>query len=478
MSRVRMSCWMLLGSAGFALLSLPSLSPALQPANEELPQKTAAYNQVIRLKTAGGVGDPQKAKETFGEFAKFLADYIAHPKVYTAPQEFRVESSALPPYTPEFLIREIERHILIPTPTSKVNRNDADYMRGLAEALDAALKEKIENSDLIVRINATRLLSAACKSGEKVHYATIISLLTNANTPPAVKYYAFQAAGNLLSAYDFNDFRSRKHTGDPKEVTQLLVALQDCILKPEAAYPSLLPAKLPNPKAPPKDAKDAKAANGAEGKLESIPADQLPVISFIRRGAIRALGQVRFSDRVPGGDPVYPAFTLARIAVSDPALTPPPSLTEVAEAVIGICNMAAPRAKADAEQYGYAMSDVVATGIITFARPRAGNPSDKSIAWRGYSARILEALKAWGPMFDPAFNPLQPGAVLKGLIPPPVQGVVAEADRRVLSPIDGTLQKIDVQGLVGYRNNTLRTDKKWTLVPFSENKDLVLPKSG
>ena len=32
----------------------------------------------------------------------------------------------------------------------------------------------------------TQLVAAACKSGQKVHYATITSLLSNANTPPAV----------------------------------------------------------------------------------------------------------------------------------------------------------------------------------------------------------------------------------------------------------------------------------------------------
>lgn len=478
MTRVRTFSWIVLGSAGFALLSLPSLAPALQPEKDDLPQKTSAYNQVSRLKAAGGLSDPKAAKETFAGFAKFMADYIAHPKVYTAPQEFRLEpASAPPPYTPEFLIREVERHVLVPMPNGKVGRNDADYMRGLAEALDSALKDKIENSDLIVRINAMRLLAAACRSGERVHYPTVTTILTNANTPPAVKYYGFQAAGNLLAAYDFNNYQSRQHTGDPKEVSAMIAALQDCILKPEAAYPSLLPAKVVDPKAA-KAPKDDKGANGGGAKLESIPADQQPVISYIRRGAIRALGQVRYADRVPGGDALYPAFTLARIAVSDPAISPPPSITEVAEAVIGICNMSPPKGRAETEQYGYAMPDVVATGIITFARPRAGDPSDKSIAWRGYAARLQEALKTWKPLFDPAFNPMRANVFLASLVPPPVEGVVAEADKRVLTPMDGTLTNVDIQGFTAYRNNTMRANKKWTLVPFSENPNLVIPKSN
>jgi hypothetical protein len=144
--------------------------------------------------------------------------------------------------------------------------------------------------------------------------------------------------------------------------------------------------------------------------------------------------------------------------------------------------MTPPRGKGDAEQYGMAMSDVVATGIVAFARPRAGNPADKSLAWRGYSSRLIEALRSWEPLFDPAFTPpfnaFKPGGFLKTFVPAPVQGVAAEAERRVLAPMDGQLTKVDIQGLIEYRDNQLRGSKSWTLAPFRDQPSLVLPRGN
>jgi hypothetical protein len=44
--------------------------------------------------------------------------------------------------------------------------------------------------------------------------------------------------------------------------------------------------------------------------------------------------------------------------------------------------------------------------------------------------------------------------------------------------MDGTLTNVDIQGFTAYRNNTMRANKKWTLLPFSENPNLVIPKSN
>ena len=105
------------------------------------------------------------------------------------------------------------------------------------------------------------------------------------------------------------------------------------------------------------------------GSILPVPAgttlgkDQQEVLTFIRRQAIRALAQVRFAElrvaKEPGPGDLYPAFTLAQIAVSDPAISPPPTETEIAEAVIGLCNMTPPTRAAEREQYAYAMADAI-----------------------------------------------------------------------------------------------------------------------
>src|SRR5262249_42969035 len=161
-----------------------------------------------------------------------------------------------------------------------------DYIREFGAALDTALKDVIEkNPDArIIRVNATRMLAAACRSGATAHYPTVLGLLTNPTTPPEVKYYALQAAGNLLAAYDVNNYPPRAHTAKPKEVAPLIAALQDAILKPETV--------LPTPGG-------------------TVPPDQVAVRAFFRRHAVRALAQVRFAEfKVPDGPTLFPAYTL------------------------------------------------------------------------------------------------------------------------------------------------------------------------
>jgi hypothetical protein len=335
----------------------------------------------------------------------------------------------------------------IPTP------DEADYIRELGAALDAALKDVIEkNPERIVQVNATRMLAAACRSGAHAHYPTVIGLLTNPATRPEVKYYALQAAGNLLAAYDVNEYGKRAHSNKPKEVAPLIAALQDAILKPETI--------LPTP-------------GGA------VPPDQLQVRAFFRRHAVRALAQARFAEfKVPEGPTLYPAFTLAQVAVSDPALVPAPNDAEVAEAVIGICNMTPPRGQA-AIPYAYAMADAVASGIITFATPRAARPDDKTLPWKGTAARMNDALKLWGALFDANYNPAKPNATNLGLAPKPVAELVDQADKRVLSPIVEGSGKVDVNGLRQFRDDkSMRGDPKWTLAPFVSDPKLVLPKKN
>jgi hypothetical protein len=453
--------WTLLVAAGFALLAQPGSVRARQKDKDDLPRKpSAVFSEVSNLKT-GGVTDVAKAKATFQTFATYHAEIIAHPKVHAAPLEFKADNPfvAKPPTVDE-IITDLSRAILVPEPGARaqVGPKDADYIRELGAALDAALAKVVrENTEPVVRINAMRLLAAACRSGAHAHYPTVTSLITNANTPPEIRYYAFQAAANLLAAYDLNYYEYRTHSNDPKVVAELIKALEAAITNPATLVP-LPPAE-----------KDKPAV---------IPTDQVAVVQFIRRQAVRALAQVRFAEFevAKGGPTLYPGFTLARIAVSDPGINPPPTQpAEVAEAVIGLCNMAPPRQKGT-EKYAFAITDAVATGLITFATPRAANPGDKTIPWKGTAARLNDALKGWRPLFDPGYNPLKPTAFLADLVPKPVATLIGEADRQVLGPLEkadaGT--KVNVDSLRTFRQD-LRKQKEWSPAPFLTNEKLVLP---
>ena len=101
-----------------------------------------------------------------------------------------------------------------------------------------------------------------------------------------------------------NDPRMRKHAAEPKVIGELVKAIQDCITKPAMLVPGFKPDKA----------------------TPDQLAEQLQVVGFVRRQAIRALGQVKYVT-IPGPDgrtPIYPAYTLVCIAMSDPALVPAP----------------------------------------------------------------------------------------------------------------------------------------------------------
>src|SRR5262245_32279991 len=103
MALTRSACWTLLVAAGFALLTAPLPAPALQKEKDELPRKGPNYTDVITFKgSATGIpaSELPKAKESFAAFAKYNADIISHPKVYSAPQEFRPDSTSAPPPPP------------------------------------------------------------------------------------------------------------------------------------------------------------------------------------------------------------------------------------------------------------------------------------------------------------------------------------------------------------------------------------------
>ena len=445
MPRTRSVYWTLLAVGGFALL--PTVASGQGPG--PLPKKPDT-SRVTELhdQPRGGIpkAELKDAREHFAKLAKFYADTIAHPDVWKASQDFKVENpNVLRPPTidgPDGLLRDLDRYLIEYTPGSKgSNLEPIDYIREFGAALDAALKNLIEtHPELVVKVNAARVLAHVARTGAPAHYATITTLLSNANTPTGVRNYLFLAAGSLLSAYDPNEPKLRKHSGDPVAVGALLKVLDDAVVTP-----SMLLTGLP-----------------AEVKVDDIAPDQLLVIGYLRRQAVKGLAQCKFASFPgPGGKTIYPVHTLARVALSDSALTPPPGPAEAAEAIIGITGMAPvfeQNKGGFAPVKGYnadVAAEAILTGLVTFAKPRAGNAFDRSLPWRSYAIRLAGGIRDWRPLFDPDFDPTQPNRFAQQLVPPSVDELLKEVVPKVLAPMDKVdsagkpdiAAKVDIEGL-------------------------------
>jgi hypothetical protein len=449
MRLIRPSSWILLAAAGFALAVAPA--GARQAAKDELPKRPAIMGKITELRSATHIpaAELNQVKDVFAAYAKYQAELISTPAVYRITSEF-VTDARNPIPSLDTIHADLTRHLLIPEPTGKVTADQADYVRELGVALDAALKKVIDEGpankeyDQIVKLNATRLLATAARSGAAAHYPTVTGLLKNKDTPPEIKLHALKAAEHLLAAYDINVLTTRKrdHSARPKELVELIQAVEDVIVAPNNLVAQPAAADGDKPKGP--------------------TPEELAVIAYIRRQAVRTLGQARFASVTvpPSGPTVYPAHTLARVIYSDPVLNPPPNVSEIVEATLGVCNMSPTR--------GYntdAAADVVASGVIAFATPRAARPeaANKDYPWRVYAVRLTDGVRLWKAVQDPAYDPLRPTSQTA---PPPavVAEVADEAVRRVFVPIErlstDPTAKVDVPGMADVRGRLRKSPKR------------------
>lgn len=445
MTLARYTTWTLLAGAGFAFFCGAAAAQQLaKPVKDSSAvSKVNDYRDIPR----GGIApeDLKEARENFTKFAKYYAEVVAHPSVYKTPQEFKVDPNSTANLAidgPNGILQELSRFMLEAVPGGqKIGVDQAVYIREFGAALDSALKDLIEkHPETIVRVNAARVLAHVCRGGSPAHYPTLTALISNANTRTEIKHYLLQGAGNLLGAYDANWTKTRNHVGQtetPKVVGALVKAIDDCITNP-----AQLMTGLPN------------------NKADQASEDQLAVIGLVRRQAIKALARVRYVVVTgPDGAPLYPVHTLARVALSDPALVPAPGPADTAEAVIGICNMAPVEANGIRFKPVKYNADValeaVTAGLVTFASPRAADAFDRRLSWRSYSLRLAEALRNWRPLFDPDFDVSAPARFDATRVPAIVEDFYKDVVPRVLAPMDRVDSsgkpdigaKVDIEGL-------------------------------
>jgi hypothetical protein len=439
MTRTRLASLTLLVALGFALL--PQGTRAQDKDKETaLPTRpSGAFTKVREYRDKGRLNadDIKPLAEAAKTFAQYHADFISSDLVYRVIQD---PSLKLPlnVYPAELVIddriADMTRHLLEPHYRNKdgvgalrVTRDNMDYIREMGKALDDAFMKVVKGTAKpIVKVNAMRFYVAACKTGAPAHWPTLTALLTDPKTKPEIRVFALQAAANLLWAYDPDFYQSRRHSIGSKqpraaadqEIGALVKAVQDCVTTPKLLVPDWPDGKDPMVK----------------------PTDnQVEVLKYMRREAIRALAQVRFA-KMPGpqaGQFIYPAYTLARVCMLDPTLGPTPTPSECGEAVIGLCNMAPVWDGAPVKEFNAdAVALAVAKGMVNFATPRIA-ADNRDLPWTGYAMRMGDAFGAWPAIFSFLHDPLRPNPADADSAPAVVKDLIRRATNSVTTPLSG-----------------------------------------
>jgi hypothetical protein len=353
-------------------------------------------------------------RQLFKRAAQFLVYRITQDQYYTGG-----DTGELKPRTgDQNLDRAFEdleiNYLLVPKPGEQISLDRVDYIREFGAALDEAVVAVLTKMPLpVIRINAARMLALAAKSGAPAHGKTITALLTNQffktkdgkpmETPPEVLYWAMKAAEYLLAAPDptgLSTTNPARHTLKNEELVPLVQALNNLVLnnpqvadkaavlnpdlavKPPAPPPSTAPGATP-PEAQPKEP----SAPGGKLDPKALTPEQLGLVRYYRRQAIRALAKVRF-DAVGGdGTPeVRCGYTLVKVAVNDASINPAPAVAEVGEAVIGLCGIN-PSSNLNVDF----LLNVAAYGTDLFFSQKVGRMEDKLLPWKLYAARVSAA---------------------------------------------------------------------------------------
>jgi len=357
------------------------LERALAPYKKSQDVSFESGDQLEKLRD-GVISLSDKGKVAIRQKAQNIVYKVTEPEYHEA---VRVKDDAIRPRDPnktvDKLADEIQRTFISYTAWDKLNENQKDYQRELGAALfDAVLLVMTDkNPPPFLRLNAARLLVPAAETASPAVARGLTKILSGgvftddkkapAPPPPDVLYYALRGCEAFLDKYQV----LRPGTKDlvPDDMAALLGLLIGYVEK----GPPILNKVSVSAGDPP--AAQATARDAA--------------VRFYRLQAVRALAKVKL-DEYPGKNVVLrPLFTLARVAVRDPAIQPPPSVKEVGEATLGLMSV-----NAGLEVNVEVLAYVAARGATDYFRTRAeAAPEMKLIDWKAAAQRFSVAAAAW-----------------------------------------------------------------------------------
>lgn len=361
----------------------------LLPYKKPAPEVNDPDDLLSKLKD-GTAAISDKAKAVIREKIQSIAYKVTWAEYHEAPKS---KDDTLQPRKPEKtvdrLIDEARNELAKPVEgAKKLTDKQVAYQREYGAALYNAAQLLMLDKDPppLLRTNAARLLVPAAESAAPAVGRGLTALLAGrvfkdekkapAPTPPDVLYYALRATEAFLDKYDITKPGTTDLSND--ELGELVGLLIQFVEKG--------PPILDQVSASGAFASDQPAARDAAQATARAAA-----VRFYRLQAIRALGKARADGYPTKTTTLRPMYTLAKVALGDPTVQPPPSVKEVGEAALGLMNMTVGQeVNADALAY------TVAAGATAHFRPRADNTADKKLVdWRASAQRFADAAAKW-----------------------------------------------------------------------------------
>ncbi len=377
------------------LALLPAVALILITASPLLAQTTKPAGDRVRLNAEA---PPPAERSTFHDLAtgktavepghkdilKRHAEYFIYRLTH---EEYQFKKSADSGTSMKNLLDEASKSIPVPTPQKPLTDNQVRFLQEFGKPLVAAIKEVLNNERPIARVNAAIILARLGETGVNDFADAFCEVIGSNNYGDAVKLYALTGLTNLFRA------KGEDRVKDEEREKRCVKALIDFInRKPE-------------------------------GDLSAKSAEEVEGLRYVRREAIRALGQSRLPAVGKGRDiQAIPSMELLRIVANSATAQPTFSLSERAEAAIGLAMMQRrhwpERSDYQPEYAGYYMGQFIKDFAAEYDKER-GQPS--ATDWKHLAYRLQQALTEMKAEASGKFPKLdgiigRSGTVLNGII--------------------------------------------------------------
>lgn len=257
-----------------------------------------------------------------------------------------------------------------------------------------------QNGDLLVRINATRMIAEVCRSGYDGAAEACIRIITKPDENDAVRFYALQGLKNLFfiqpNPTTPNDAGIPEKTVFQKDNSGGLTPLERKAIQTLIDYIFRQPTEMKT------DVGGGDPGDAGTRQPARLKPQDLDAIFYVRREAVRGLALVRVQQVRDKGKVVsQPALALLKVTRGDglnpTSVTPQGpdwrAVGERLEAIIGFCNLVPPKSDRDMNidyavyHIGRALQEV--SPLYKF------ESRDTSTPWKIQALWLRDALTTW-----------------------------------------------------------------------------------